>query len=213
MQRVSGARWRLTLSANLLPCDRQFSKGFLEAAGPSGPNGPEGPLGLQLLGNAVEIDLYRVFANHDGFDDGVHDAPLLFEGEVEPAALDSERPRSRIRWSLGGTTCSSSGSGAPSSRRKSTCAPTPASRRPAPRSARLSPSTMPAARTRALTGKPRTRRTSTRCRQSRSQPNRGGNPRSPVCGFPRATSDHDVRQAAEAETTLSGQGLPQADER
>ncbi len=76
----------------------------------------------------------------------------------------------------GGTTSSSSGSGGRSSTRRSTSAPTPACRKPAPRSAGISPSTMPGALTRALTGKPRTRRTSTRCSQSRPQHNRGGNP-------------------------------------
>lgn len=105
-------------------------------------------------------------------DQGSQFTSMAFTGVLKTAGIAISMD-GRGAWR---TTCSSSGCGGPSSTRRSTCAPTPASQRRAPRSAGTSPSTMPGAHTRALTDKPRTRRTSTRCSQSRPQHNRGGNP-------------------------------------
>jgi hypothetical protein len=71
---------------------------------------------------------------------------------------------------LGVITCSSSGCGAASSTRRSTCGPTKPSAKRAARSAVISTSTIDAARIRALTEAPRIRPTSLRCR-SAWQPN------------------------------------------
>src|SRR5215207_8768820 len=67
----------------------------------------------------------------------------------------------------GATTSSSSGSGDRSSTRRSTFELTTRSPRPAPRSARISASTTPADRIRALTGGRRIKPTSLACRRSR----------------------------------------------
>src|SRR3954452_22766256 len=74
----------------------------------------------------------------------------------------------------GATTSSSSGSGDRSSTRRSTSELTTRSPRPAPRSAGISASTMPADRIRALTGRRRIEPTSPGCRRSRRlEPGRG----------------------------------------
>src|SRR5690242_6958226 len=74
----------------------------------------------------------------------------------------------------GATTSSSSGSGDRSSTRRSTLKLTTRSLRPAPRSAGISASTIPADRTRALTGRRRIEPISPGCRRSRRlEPGRG----------------------------------------
>src|SRR3954451_12285493 len=74
----------------------------------------------------------------------------------------------------GTTTSSSSGSGDRSSTRRSTSELTTRSLRPAPRSAGISASTIPADRTRALTGRRRIEPISPGCRRSRRlEPGRG----------------------------------------
>jgi putative transposase len=79
-------------------------------------------------------------------------------------------PRSPSAWTAGapgGTTSSSSASGGRSSTKRSTCAPTPASPRPAPRSAAISPSTTARGRIHRLAGRRPTGHTSPRSSQSR----------------------------------------------
>ena len=74
--------------------------------------------------------------------------------------------------------CSSSASGNRSNTRRSSCAPMPACRRPAPRSAGISTSTTAGGLIRDWPGRRPNRHTSTRCCQSRQRHNRGRNPRS-----------------------------------
>ena len=75
------------------------------------------------------------------------------EGRRSPSAWTARAP--------GATTSSSSGSGGQSNTRRSTSEPTPASARPAPRSAGIWASTTAGGRIRGLTGKRPTRHTST----------------------------------------------------
>ena len=90
-----------------------------------------------------------------------------------PARLSATAsPSASTARGLGATTCSSSGCGAASNTRRSICAPTTASARPAPRSAATSSSTIGVGRMRALTAQHPIKPTSLRCRSAR-QPNLG----------------------------------------